>query len=248
MIKITDLDPKSPVAESYRTIRTNLSFANIDKELKTILFTSSQQNEGKSTVISNTAYSFSKLENKKVLIMDLDLRNPTIHRMFEKSNTYGVMDILKDNRELDKCIHKIDENLHILPTGTMPPNPAEVLSSKKMREFLKNIKEEYDFIFVDAPPVGIVSDAAIISAYVDGVIFVIGANETDINHAQISIESLKKSGANLLGSVLNKFETNNSPYGYYGYYYGEQSNQGRMAKKGKRAKKSGFMKKLSFGR
>ena len=135
MIKITNLDPKSPAAESFRTIRTNLSFANIDKELKTILFTSSQQNEGKSTVISNTAYSFSQLENKKVLIMDLDLRNPTIHRLFEKSNTYGIMDILKDNKELDKCIHKIDENLHILPTGTMPPNPTEVLSSKKMREF-----------------------------------------------------------------------------------------------------------------
>ena len=248
MIKITDLDPKSPVAESFRTIRTNLSFANIDKELKTILFTSSQQNEGKSTVISNTAYSFSQLENKKVLIMDLDLRNPSIHRIFERSNTYGIMDILKDNKELDKCIHKIDANLHILPVGTIPPNPTEVLSSKKMREFLTNIKEEYDFVFVDAPPAGVVSDAVIISAYVDGVMFVIGANETDISYAEIAIDNLRKAEANILGSVLNKFEANDSPYGYYsyyGYYYGEQSGQGRMAKK---AKKSGFMKKLSFGR
>ena len=248
MIKITDLDPKSPVAESYRTIRTNLSFANIDKELKTILFTSAQQNEGKSTITSNIAYSFSKLENKKVLIMDLDLRNPSIHRIFERSNTYGIMDILKDNKELDKCIHKIDANLHILPVGTIPPNPTEVLSSEKMREFVTNIKEEYDFVFVDAPPAGVVSDAVIISAYVDGVMFVIGANETDISYAEIAIDNLRKAEANILGSVLNKFEANDSPYGYYsyyGYYYGAQSGQGRMAKK---AKKSGFMKKLSFGR
>ena len=87
MISIRDLDQKSPIAEAYRTVRTNISFSDIDNELKTILFTSTKQNEGKSTVISNVAYAFSKLENKKILLMDLDLRNPTVHRMFSVSNT-----------------------------------------------------------------------------------------------------------------------------------------------------------------
>lgn len=236
MISIRDLDQKSPIAEAYRTVRTNISFSDIDNELKTILFTSTKQNEGKSTVISNVAYAFSKLENKKILLMDLDLRNPSVHKMFSVSNTFGIMEHLKNDRPLDKCIHKIEDGFHVLPVGMIPPNPSEILASKKMREFLKNVKEDYDYIFVDAPPVGIVSDASIISKSIDGVIYVVGANETDISHANVAIENLKKVDANIIGAVLNKYAAEDSMHGYYGYYYEEESSRSGRRNKSKRGK------------
>ena len=245
MQKITELDPKSPIAEAYRTVRTNLSFSDIDNELKTILFTSTKQNEGKSTVIANIAYSFSQLENKKILLMDLDLRNPTVHRMFQVGNTYGLMDNLKDNMNIEKCINKISENFHILPTGSIPPNPSEVLASKKMKYFVESIKEYYDYVFIDAPPVGVVSDASIISTYTDGVMFIIGANETELSHAQVAIENLKKTDANVIGAVLNKYDIGHSSFGYYGYYYQQDEvSTGRKGRKNKSKKGLFSNKKL----
>ena len=240
MEKATKLNQRSPEAEAYRTIRSNIGFSDVDNEMKTILFTSTKQNEGKSTMTSNIAYSFSKLENSKVLVVDMDLRNPTVHKMFEVSNTYGLMDNLKNDRPLEKCVHKIEENIHVLPTGALPPNPAEVLSSKKVANFLKNIKDHYDYIFIDAPPVGAVSDATVISKNVDGVMYVVGANETDLSHAQIGIENLKKADANVLGAVLNKHEATQPNYAYYGYYY-KQEGTSRVA----RNKKKKMFGKLS---
>ena len=245
MQKITELDQKSPIAEAFRTVRTNISFSDVDNEIQTILFTSTKQNEGKSTVIANVAYSFSKLENCKVLLMDLDLRNPTVHKMFGVSNTYGLMDNLKNDRPLEKCIHKIEENIHVLPTGAIPPNPTEILSSKKMAKFLKDIKSHYDYIFIDAPPVGVVSDATIISSNVDGVMYVVGAKETDLSHAQVAIENLKKADANIIGSVLNKYEMKQSSYSYYGYYYEQDGAPGSRAARNKRKKLGLFGKRLS---
>ena len=245
MKNITELDQKSPIAEAFRTVRTNISFSDVDNEIQTILFTSTKQNEGKSTVISNVAYSFSKLENCKVLLMDLDLRNPTVHKMFGVSNTYGLMDNLKNNRPLEKCIHKIEENIHVLPTGAIPPNPTEILSSKKMAKFLEDIKSHYDYIFIDAPPVGVVSDATIISSNVDGVMYVVGAKETDLSHAQVAIDNLKKADANIIGSVLNKYEMNQSSYSYYGYYYEQDGATGSRSARNKRKKLGLFGKRLS---
>ena len=245
MQKITELDQKSPIAEAFRTVRTNISFSDVDNEIQTILFTSTKQNEGKSTVIANVAYSFSKLENCKVLLMDLDLRNPTVHKMFGVSNTYGLMDNLKHDRSLEKCIHKIEENIHVLPTGAIPPNPTEILSSKKMAKFLEDIKSHYDYIFIDAPPVGVVSDATIISSNVDGVMYVVGANETDLSHAQVAIDNLKKADANIIGSVLNKYEMNQSSYSYYGYYYEQDGAHGSRTARNKRKKLGLFGKRLS---
>ena len=248
MQKITELDQKSAVAEAFRTVRTNISFSDVDNEIQTILFTSTKQNEGKSTVISNVAYSFSKLENCKVLLMDLDLRNPTVHKMFGVSNTYGLMDNLKNDRPLEKCIHKIEENIHVLPTGAMPPNPTEILSSKKMAKFLEDIKSHYDYIFIDAPPVGVVSDATIISSNVDGVMYVVGAKETDLSHAQVAIDNLKKADANIIGSVLNKYEMNQSSYSYYGYYYEQDEVSSSRKSRNNRKRLGLFGKRLSSGR
>ena len=245
MQKITELDQKSPIAEAYRTIRTNISFSDVDNEIQTILFTSTKQNEGKSTVISNVAYSFSKLENCKVLIMDLDLRNPTVHKMFQVSNTYGIMEHLKNDRPLEKCIHKIEENIHVLTTGAMPPNPSEILSSKKMVNFLENIKNHYDYIFIDTSPVGVVSDATVISKIVDGVMFIVGANETDLSHAEIAVENLKKADANVIGAVLNKYEMKETSYSYYGYYYKQDAAPSSKSARKKNKKLGLFGKRLS---
>lgn len=245
MSKVMELDPKSPMAEAFRTIRTNISFADIDNNLITIMFTSTKQNEGKSTNICHVAHAFSRLENTKVLVIDLDLRNPSVHKMYGIGNTYGVMDHLKNTRDLDKCINKIEENLHVLTPGAIPPNPTEILSSKKMEKFIKEVESKYDYVFIDAPPVGIVSDGIIISKYADGVMFVVGANETDINYTKEVIDNMKKSGVNIIGSILNKYDMESNAYGYYGYYY--QQDEERSSRKTKKKKKNRlFSKKMQM--
>ena len=124
--------PKSPISESYRGIRTSIEFSNLDKEMKIINVTSSMQSEGKSTVIANLAVSFANLE-KKVLLLEGDLRNPSVHRMFNISNINGLTDILLNNKNFAECVHCTEvKNLHILTCGAVPPNPSEILSSKKM--------------------------------------------------------------------------------------------------------------------
>ncbi len=243
MVKVTDLDPKSPLAEAFRTVRTNISFADIDNNLKTILFTSTKQNEGKSTIISYVAHAFSKLENTKILVLDLDLRNPSVHRMFGIGNTYGIMDHLKNGRDFDKCVNKIGENLHVLTPGAIPPNPTEILSSKKIEDFIKSVKEKYDYVFIDAPPVGVVSDGTIISKYVDGVMFVVGANETDITYTKEVIDNMKKSDINIIGSILNKYDIEKNRHGYYSYYYEEDETAGSRVGRKKKKKFGLFGKK-----
>ena len=221
MGKITSLEkPQSNISEAYRTIRTGIEFSNLDKDLKIICITSSKKDEGKTTVLSNLGVSFAKID-KKVLLIDADLRNPSISKMFDTSNTQGLMDILLGKRNTQDCVKKTkQENLYILTGGTIPPNPAEVLSSKKMSEFIESIKYEYDYIFIDSPPVGVVSDASIISAYSDGVIFVVGANEVDSNLAKIAKERLDSVKANIVCVILNKFKTDTNSE-YYNYYYNE---------------------------
>ena len=221
MGKITSLEkPQSNISEAYRTIRTGIEFSNLDKDLKIICITSSKKDEGKTTVLSNLGVSFAKID-KKVLLIDADLRNPSISKMFDTSNTQGLMDTLLGKRNIQDCVKKTkQENLYILTGGTIPPNPAEVLSSKKMSEFIESIKDEYDYIFIDSPPVGVVSDASIISAYSDGVIFVVGANEVDSNLAKIAKERLDSVKANIVGVILNKFKTDTNSE-YYNYYYNE---------------------------
>lgn len=222
--------PKSPISEAYRAIRTSIEFSNLDKEIKTITVTSSKQGEGKSTIIANLAVAFANLD-KKVLILDGDLRNPSVHRMFGISNINGITDILINGKEFLECVHGTDiSNLHVLTCGPVPPNPSEMLSSKKMKGFVDDIKKYYDYIFIDAPPIGIVTDAGIISTYTDGCIFVVGAKEADVDMVKLSKERLDSIGANIIGTVLNKFETSGNDYGYYSYYYKDSEKNTRKKK------------------
>jgi capsular exopolysaccharide synthesis family protein len=231
---ITRQDPKSPISEAYRTIRTNIEFSNLDEEIKTIVVTSSQQNEGKSTIIANLAVSFAGMEDKKVLVVEGDLRNPTVHRMFNVSNTHGITDILTGHKSFDECVHVTEvKGLHVLSCGKIPPNPSEMLASKKMKFFIESLKDHYDYIFIDAPPIGIITDAGIVSTYTDGTILVVASKEVDVEMIKIAKERLEKVNANILGVVLNKFEDSSGSYGYYNYYYEESTSHSR----GKRSKK-----------
>ena len=228
-------NPKSPIAENYRGIRTNIEFANIDGEIKVINITSSRQNEGKSTVMANLAVTFASLE-KKVLILDGDLRNPTVHRVFNKSNINGVTSILRGSKNFLECVQKTEvENLYILSAGELPANPSETLASKKMKDFIEVLKSEYDYIFIDSPPIGIVSDAGVTSRLVDGTIFVVASGETDIEVAISAKEKLEALNANILGVVLNKFDVSQGGYEYYNYYY--QQDDRAKKKKNKRNRK-----------
>ena len=228
---ITINDPKSPISESYRGIRTSIQFSNLDKKIKVINVTSSKEGEGKTTVLSNLATTFANLE-KKVLILDGDLRHPGVHKIFEVSNDYGLTDVLLENKSFEECVYCTDtKNLHILTCGPTPPNPSEMLSSNKMIDFVSNLKDRYDYIFIDTPAIGVVTDAGIVSTYSDGCIFVVGAKNAEIETVKISIERLESLGANILGGILNKFEINKGSTDYYSDYYKKRR---RFMKKGKR--------------
>lgn len=231
---ITINDPKSPISESYRGIRTSIQFSNLDKKIKVINVTSSKEGEGKTTVLSNLATTFANLE-KKVLILDGDLRNPEIHKIFEVRNDYGLTDVLLENKTFEECVHCTNtKNLHVLTCGAIPPNPSEMLASNKMIEFVKKLRENYDYVFIDTPAIGIVTDAGIVSTYSDGCIFVVGAKNAEIETVKISIERLESLGANILGGILNKFEVNKVSSDYYSDYYKKGR---RFMKKGKKDKR-----------
>lgn len=232
MDKIISLKkPKSPIAEAYRGIRSSIEFSSLDKELKVISITSSIQNEGKSTVISNLAVIFAKLD-KKVLIMEGDLRSPSVHKMFKISNINGLTDILLEKKNFTECVHCTEiKNLHVLTCGEKPINPSEMLSSKKIINFIDSLRKHYDYIFIDAPPIGMVTDAGIISTYTDGCIFVVGSGEVDIEMVKISKERLEKLGANILGVVLNKFKPIGKNAYYYYYYEDDIKGKGRGRRK-----------------
>lgn len=219
---VTHVNPKSPISEAFRTLRTNIQFASLDKEIRVITVTSSEPSEGKSTVISNLAITMAQ-SGQNVLIMDCDLRKPTVHKTFRINNTLGVTSALVENVEISSVINEIEgiDNLSVLTSGPIPPNPSELLNSKKFKKFIEQLKEEFDVILLDAPPVGIVTDAAILSTFVDGIILVIGYGQVDIHNIQRTKELLEKVKAPILGTVLNKIPIRKGKYGgqkYYQYY------------------------------
>lgn len=216
---ITFKNPKSPISESYRTLRTNIQFSNIDKAIKTLLITSATPGEGKSTTIANLANTMAQA-NKKVLLIDCDFRKPTIHKKFQISNLHGLTNILVGEKELGEVInvHEDVDNLHILTSGPIPPNPAELLGSDRMKEILEELKTRYDMILIDTPPVGVVTDAAVLSTNVDGVVLVVAAKQTEIDVVKSAQDLLQKVNANILGVVMNKIDINERSYYKYRYY------------------------------
>ena len=211
-------DPKSVISEQYREIRTNIEYSNVDQNTKTILVTSSDKNEGKTTTVSNLAVSFANL-NKKILLIDCDLRNPSIHKMFRLNNIYGLTDILAKDRAVDKCIQETElENLYVLTAGAIPPNPAEILSSEKMKNLIEDLKNIYDYIFIDTPPIGLVTDAGVLSSFIDGVVLVVKSESVEKKYLEETKKKLDAVDARILGAILNSYKSEQKDYNYYSYY------------------------------
>lgn len=215
---ITEHDKKSPVSEAYRTIRTNLRFAGADKPLKFIGVTSSIPSEGKSTTISNLAVVMA-MDGKRVLLIDCDMRKPMIHRIFELPNR-GLTNCMAVGSPLQDMIKKeVSPNLDILPSGPVPPNPSEMIGSAKMTELLKQAGEGYDYVLIDLPPVLPVTDAALMSSKVDGMVLVVGSGDVTPEEGKHVKEQLDQAGAHMVGVILNKVPVQHNNYYYY-YHYG----------------------------
>lgn len=216
---ITVTQPKSPIAEQYRTIRTNIEFMAVDKEIQVLLVTSATQSEGKSTTSSNLAVAYAQ-QGKSVLIIDTDMRRPTVHYTFKVANGLGLSSLLTRQAELEKAIipTKID-NLSILTAGPIPPNPAELLSSKAMGNLIGQLREKYNVIILDAPPLLQVADSRITSKLTDGVVLVVSCVTSDRQLVLKAKEQLEMAEAKILGVVLNRRElTDDSAYQYYYSY------------------------------
>jgi capsular exopolysaccharide synthesis family protein len=213
-------DAKSPIAEAYRTMRTNIQFAKVDSDLRVIMFTSAGPGEGKSTTTANTAVAMAQ-SGKKVIIVDCDLRKPVQHKIFDKKNR-GVTNILVEERPVADLIQETGiDNLQVLTSGPIPPNPSELLGSAKMREIINCLKELADIVIIDAPPTVAVTDACVLASSVDGILLVLGAGEIKPEMAQKAKELLLKANGHILGVILNRVEIEEE-HAYYYYYYGNE--------------------------
>lgn len=214
---ITFSNPKSVVSEQFRTIRTNITFSMPDQDLKTLLVTSSSPGEGKSTSSSNIGVVFAQA-GKRVLIVDADLRKPTVHHTFHLKNSLGLSNVLTRQCDLYDAIQLSDiENLSIITSGLIPPNPAELLASKTMNMLIKELSTQFDLIIFDAPPVLSVTDAQILSNKVDGTVLVVNSGEAEKDSVVKAKEALAKSQANILGVIMNNYKLERgSYYQYYG--------------------------------
>lgn len=209
---------KSPIAEAFRTLRTNIQFAQIDGELKTIMFTSAGPGEGKSTTTANTAVALAQ-SGKNVILVDCDLRKPVQHRIFGKKNK-GVTNALVEDIPAISLLQDTEvEGLRLLTSGPIPPNPSELLGSDAMLQILHSLEAEADYVVVDAPPVVAVTDACVLASKVDGVLLVVAAGVARPEMAQKAKELLKKANGRILGAVINRVEIEEE-HAYYYYYYG----------------------------
>ena len=234
--------PRSPVAEAFRSLRTNLQFASVDRPLVRLLVTSPGPGEGKSTVAANLAAVLAQ-SGKRVTLLDADMRRPRVHKLYGLPNRSGLSGLFVDPRLiLDGVLQRTPlENLSVITTGDLPPNPSELLGSEKMNEIITQVMEISDVLVIDSPPVMLVTDSAVLSQRVDGVLLVLRQGETNLEVARHSVEALRRVGANLLGVVLNGVPARSSRYGYYHYqgysasyadYYGEDGRTSQKRRRG----------------
>lgn len=216
---ITALPPRSPIAESYRTLRTNIQFAAVDQEnIKTILVTSTQPGEGKTVTSSNLSIVMAQTELKTVYV-HADLRRPTGHKIFGVNNLKGLTTYLGGHISIEEIVQDTDiPNLKVITSGPIPPNPAELLASKKMEKFLDELKKKFDMIIIDTPPLLAVTDATILSKKVDGCLLVVSSGLTSKEMALKAKQQLLNANATILGVVLNNKKLSKKEYSNYYYY------------------------------
>lgn len=211
--------PKSIEAESYRRLRTNIEYSSFDDKYKVIVVTSSFPEEGKSTTAGNLAISMSDTE-KKVLLIDCDIRKPSLHKKFKISNSKGLTELIMGKSSFDEVSYKYNENLTVITSGSKVPNPSELLASEVMNIFLQEARENFDYVFdyvvIDTPPVQLVTDAQILGSKADGTLLVVKAESTKKNQVASSVGLLRKVNATVMGTVLNAVKnTVEKKYNYY---------------------------------
>ncbi|SRR5579883_206644 len=216
--RASHLDPRSSVAEAYRTLRTTVLFSGLDKNIQVLAVSSSAPQEGKSTTSSNLGIVMAQT-GKKTLIIDADLRRPVLHSVFGIDREPGLTNLLFERASFEEAIKPTDvPNLYVLPCGIIPPNPAELLGSKRMIQLIDKLRDMFDAILIDTPPVVAVTDALLLGHVADATILVARADVTRIDALLSAMDSIERSGANLLGVVLNNFNVANAYGSYYKYY------------------------------
>jgi len=211
--------PMSPISEQYRSLRSNIKFTMVDGNFKTLIVTSSSQTEGKSTTSANLAVAFAQ-QDKKVLLVDADLRKPTVHKRFRLRNNIGLTNVLVDKLDFNSVMLKSEsENLWFLTSGATPPNPSELLDSNAMKTLVESLREKFDVIIFDAPPVLPVSDAKILGKLCDGALVVLKQSHTKKEHLTECKKELDIAGIKVLGTVLTNVKVDKDNKNYY--YYGE---------------------------
>jgi len=210
------LKQEAHITESYRKLAVNLEYANIDGNIKTVMITSSMSNEGKTTTISNLSCVMAEL-NKKILLIDLDLKKPAVHKYFNLTNSIGLADLLLNKGKYNEYIHNIQPGLDVLTSGRVPSNSTEIINSKAIKDLLKELSSYYDYIFLDTPPVILVSDPINIAVYSDAVILAVAYSEVDKETIKKSVNILRQVNANIIGTVFNKVPLSNHNKHYYYY-------------------------------
>jgi capsular exopolysaccharide synthesis family protein len=211
--------PLSGTAEATRSVRTNLMFASLDKPFRTLLVTSAAPSEGKTTVACNLAIAFAQ-SGQRVCIVDCDLRRPRLHRIFDRAGDSGVTNVLVGEATIESVSRPtLVENLSCIPSGPIPPNPADILHSDRFKQFIRDLGERFDRVIIDSPPLVAVTDSAIISTLADGTVFVLRAFRTSIALGQRGYRVLRDVGAPVAGAVLNAVDLTKHEYAYKHYYY-----------------------------
>ncbi|MFB9861025.1 CpsD/CapB family tyrosine-protein kinase [Salinicoccus siamensis] len=218
---IVEKQPKSPVSEQFRTVRTNIMYSNIDTEIKTVLVTSATPAAGKSTTAANLAVAYAQ-SGKRTVLIDADLRRPTMHYTFEMTNQRGMSTAIVNDVPVENIVRETEiENLDLITSGPIPPNPSELLSSKKMVHLLKTFSMHYDMVIIDSPPLLAVTDAQVLSKITDGTVLVTNVAANNRDRLLEAKDLLKKADANILGVVMNNKKMNTKKDDYY-YYYGSE--------------------------
>jgi capsular exopolysaccharide synthesis family protein len=198
-------DPAGAVAEAYRMLRTNLFYARVDTPPKVIVLTSAGQYEGKSITVANLGVTLAQA-GKNTLILDCDLRKPAQHKIFRTHGIEGLVDVLVGAQHPKEVWQEPIPGLRLIPAGAPPPNPAEILTSRRLAEFLRQVRQEFDYVLVDTPPVGFASESAALAANGDGVLLVLDSQHTRKGALRQALRRLGSVGANVLGTVMNKYE------------------------------------------